>query len=418
VLSTRALLVENRDFRRLFLASVISLAGDWFSFVAVANLVTELTGRPGAAAFVYAATVLPVFLASPIAGAVADRFDRRRVLVLADLVRVPLALLLCLAALWGSVSLAIGAIIALGIGASFYDPVASAATPNLVEERELATAQSLMGAVWGSMLLVGAGLGGVVAEVFGAQTAFAINAASFALSAWIVAGIRRPMQQDAPAERTHVGILEAVRYIRADRVVSRLILAKVGVSSANGTVGLLPAFAHARFGGTHIATGLLFAARGLGALVGPMLARWIGGATPRTRVIVWICGGSTLLYAGVYAALPLTSWFVLAMVLVTIAHLGGGAQWSISTYGLQVATPDHLRGRVLALDYGLATLAIGLSAILAGLLADAYDEASATWWLAGIGGAHAVIWLLWSLPATRARARGASDPPTAARASQ
>src|SRR5882672_12729438 len=102
MLSARALLVRNRDFRRLFLASVVSLAGDWFSFVAVADLVTELTGRPGTAAYVYAATVLPVFLASPIAGAVGDRFDRRRVLVIADLARVPVALALCLAVAWGS----------------------------------------------------------------------------------------------------------------------------------------------------------------------------------------------------------------------------------------------------------------------------------------------------------------------------
>nr|MBA3819563.1 MFS transporter [Deltaproteobacteria bacterium] len=257
MLSTRALLVQNRDFRRLFLASLISLAGDWFSFVAVANLVTELTGRPGAAAFVYAAAVLPVFFASPLAGAVADRFDRKRTLVIADLVRVPLALLLCLAALWGSVALAVAAIIALGVGASFYDPVASAATPNLVDESELATAQSLMGAAWGSMLLVGAGLGGAVAEVFGAQAAFLINAASFAVSAWLVRGIGRPMQQTAAADRGNVGFGEAVRYIRADPLISRLVLAKVGVSAANGTVGLLPAFAHGRFAGTATATGLL-----------------------------------------------------------------------------------------------------------------------------------------------------------------
>src|SRR5882672_3375815 len=150
MLSARALLVRNRDFRRLFLASVVSLAGDWFSFVAVADLVTELTGRPGAAAFVYAATVLPVFLASPVVGAVADRYDRKRIMVLADLARVPIALLLIVAAMTGSVVLAIGAIVALGIGASFYDPVASAATPNLVAPDELALAQSLMGAVWGS----------------------------------------------------------------------------------------------------------------------------------------------------------------------------------------------------------------------------------------------------------------------------
>lgn len=403
MLSTRALLVRNRDFRRLFLASVVSLAGDWFSFVAVASLVTELTGRAGAPAFVYAATVLPVFLASPIAGTIADRFDRKRILITADLARVPVALALCLAAWWGSTALAIVASIALAIGASFSDPISSAATPNLVDADELASAQSLMGAVWGSMLMVGAGIGGLVAEVFGRQTAFAIDAASFLVSAWLIAGIRRPMQEPKAASRDHGSVREVLVYVRRNPIVLRLLFAKVGGSLANGIVGLLPTFATRRFAGTNIATGLLFAARGLGAMVGPILVRGAVGATPARRVIVVVCGVSTLTYCVVYAVFPLAPVFVLAMVLVILAHLGGGAQWALSTYGLQRETPDRFRGRVMSLDYGLATLAIGASAIAAGLLADAYGEAAATWWLTAIGGGYGLAWLAWSLAAVRAR---------------
>jgi MFS family permease len=402
VLSTRALLVRNRDFRRLFLASVVSLAGDWFSFVAVAGLMTELTGQRGAPAYVYAATVLPVFLASPIAGTLADRLDRKRILVIADLVRVPIALLLCVAAWQGNAVLGFAAVIALAVGASFSDPVASAATPNLVAPEELASAQSLMGAVWGSMLMVGAGIGGIVAELFGRQAAFAIDAASFLVSAWLIAGIRRPMQEDRPAARDRGSVLGAVRYIRGTPVVLRLVLAKGGVASGNGIVGLLPAFASRRFAATDIATGLLFAARGLGALLGPVLSRAAVGATPGRRAILAVCGISTLTYSLVYAVFPLTHAFALAAVLVILAHLGGGAQWSLSTYGLQRETPDHVRGRVLSLDYGLATLLIGASSIAAGVLADHYGEVAATWWLAAIGGGYGAIWLAWSLAGARA----------------
>lgn len=400
--STRELLVRNRDFRRLFLASVVSLGGDWFSFVAVASLVTELTGQPGAPAFVYAATVLPVFVASPVAGALADRFDRKRILVIADLVRVPIALALCLAAWWGSAPLAVGAVIALAIGASFSDPVASAATPNLVAPEELASAQSAMGAVWGSMLMVGAGIGGIVAELLGRQAAFAIDAASFLVSAWLIGGIRRPMQEARARVADRGSLGEAIAYIRGDGTVLRLLLAKGGVSSGNGIVGLLPTFATRQFAGTSIATGLLFAARGLGAMLGPLIARAAVGATPGRVAIICVCGVSTLTYALVYAVFPLTTVFALAMVLVTLAHLGGGAQWSLSTYGLQRETPDQFRGRVLSLDYGFATLAMGASAIAAGLLADAYGEASATWWLTAIGGAYGIVWLGWSLGGRRA----------------
>lgn len=396
-MSARQLLVRNRDFRRLFLASIVSLAGDWFSFVAVADLVTELTGRPGTAAYVYAATVLPVFLASPFAGSIGDRYDRRRILVIADLSRVPIALALCFAVAWGSLPIAVISTILLGIGASFYDPIAAAATPNLVPEEDLATAQSLMGMVWGSMLLVGAGLGGVVAEVFGPYVAFSIDALSFLVSAWLVSGIRRPMQE--PRDHAHEDrgrLRDVIRYVRGDRVASRLLFAKGGVSWANGIVGLLPAFAHGRFAGIPIATGLLFAARGLGAFVGPLIARRLTGATPSARTIVAICAVSTLGYGVFYAVFPLTSVFGVGLVLVVIAHMGGGAQWSVSTYGLQRVTPDRLRGRVMSLDYGLATLAIGVSSIVAGAIADAADEAISTWWLSGVAVIYGLSWLAWS----------------------
>ena len=404
--SFRELLSTHRDFRRLFLASIVSLAGDWFSFVAVADLVSRLTGSPGAAAFVFAAVVLPVFLASPIAGAVADRCDRKRILVIADLVRVPLALLLCVAAWTSSVTLAVGVMIALGVAASFHDPVASAATPNLVPPEDLPRAQALMGAVWGSMLMVGAGIGGVIADVFGGEAAYVVDAVSFAASAVLIAGIKKPMQQRAQREPARGGELrEAWRYIRRDRVVRRLVLAKGGVSWANGIVGLLPAFAHGKFAGTNIATGLLFAARGLGAMIGPILGRAYAGKLPSRRAIVLVCGVSTLLYVGVYAVFPLVSMFSVAMVLVVIAHLGGGAQWSMSTYGLQVSTPDALRGRVMSFDYGLATLAIGTSSIAAGLLANRFGSDVATWVLSAVGGVYGVSWLSWSLTGREMAAR-------------
>ncbi len=382
---------------------MISLGGDWFSFVAVADLVTELTGRPGTAAYVYAATVLPVFLASPIAGKFGDRFDRRKILILADLFRVPVVLMLCLAAAWSSLPLAVISIILLGVGASFYDPIAAAATPNLVEERDLASAQALMGAVWGSMLLVGAGLGGVVAEVFGRYTAFAIDGASFLVSAALVAKIQRPMQQPRPEGGDHGRLRDVWAYARKDRVVGRLLFAKGGVSWANGIVGLLPGFAHGKFAGVPLATGLLFAARGLGALVGPLLARLVSGDKPSPRAIVILCALSTLGYGAFYAVFPLAEWFWLALLLVALAHIGGGAQWSLSTIGLQAATPDHLRGRVMSLDYGLATLGIGTSALVAGAVADGANEALSTWVLAGVAGVYGTVWLLWSWPVVRAK---------------
>lgn len=420
--TTRAVLARNPEFRRLFLATVVSMIGDWFSFVAITDLVTELTGRPGTAAYFYAASVLPVFLVSPLAGAIVDRRDRRRTLIWADLVRVPLALLLCVAAWQGSVAFAAIGVIGMGIGAAFFDPGSSAATPNLVEKEDLAAAQSLMGLLWGSMLVVGAGLGGVVADLLGRQAAFTINAMSFLLSAWMVAGIKRPMQEPRepraakdPSASTTLGegghgFGEAWRYIRRNRAVSALVFAKVGVSSANGLVGLLPVFA--RLTSTSaLSTGLLFSMRGLGALVGPILASKVMRHPPTGRPgdgalrgIILACGLSTMSYAFFYAVMPVTPVFFAMMGLVFCAHLGGGTQWTASTYGLQSLVPDRLRGRVLSLDYGLATLAIGLSAVVAGLLADGTGPKTATWILTGLAALYGVAWLSWTRPLWRREA--------------
>ena len=141
-------------------------------------------------------------------------------------------------------------------------------------------------------------------------------------------------------------------------------------------------------------------------MLGPIFARGALGATPATRAIVIVCGLSALSYAIANASFPLVYTFAIALVLVAIAHLGGGAQWSLSTYGLQRETPDHVRGRVMALDYGLATLSIGASAIVAGLVADRIGEAPTTLWLCGVGIVYGIGWLAWALTT-----RGIADRP-------
>ena len=393
---TTGVLRRNPDFRRLFIASLISMMGDWFSFVAVAGLLTEITHRASTASFAYAAMVLPIFFAAPIAGGLADRFDRRRMMLIADAVRVPLAASLIAAAYWQSVGLAIAAVILLGIAAAFSDPVASAALPNLVAEDDLPMAQAMFSASWGAMLIVGAALGGLTAAYLGKNAAFAIDAASFAISAVVLLRIRTPMQKFATTRAARALSPQLAPplwpHLRSSPITVRLLLAKGGVSCANGTVGLLPGLLVARYAGGDKALGLVLAARGLGVMLGPPLARRIAGRRPTVRGIMWVCGISTMTYAAAYALVPLMPWLVGTMALVAIAHLGGGAQWTLSSYGLQSRTPDQLRGRIMSLDYGLATLAIGGSAIGAGLIADATSVATAMWVLTAVAGIYGIVW--------------------------
>ena len=405
-----ALLGRVPDYRRLFLATVVSLLGDWFAFVAISGFVTESTGRPGASAIVFAASVLPAFLFSPLAGLIADRVDRQRLLVTVELVRVWPALGMLLALRWHSPALALGCVALLAALSSFFDPVTEASVPNLVAPGELSLAQAALGSVWGSMLFVGAALGGLATLAFGREASLWLNAATFLVSALLVRGIRQPLQQHGPLSPAPVGAqLGEVWTLARERHLTRsLLITKLGVGLGNGTVGLLPAFATAAFSSGDAGVGMLLAARGLGALLGPYLGRaWVRDDGRRLLVA---CGGSMMAYGVAYLLLPLAPSLPLAAACVVLAHAGGGAQWMLSTYGLQVSTPDRLRGRVLGVDYGLTTLTVGLSALAAGAASEHLGLTRACGALALASLGYGTWWLWWTRKMWRAREDPLSGP--------
>ncbi|HET8786970.1 MAG TPA: MFS transporter, partial [Candidatus Limnocylindrales bacterium] len=240
-----SLLRCNRDFRRLFFASVISLGGDWFLFVAITSLIVESSGRAIDVGFAVLAQELAFFLASPPAGVLVDRLDRRRLMIVCDLARIGIALSFLFvdaATIW----LAYPLLALMSVFAAPFDPASTAATPNLVEPSDLPTANALNGSVWGTMLAVGAGIGGVVAAVFGRDVAFSIDAATFAISAVLLWGIRRPFSEPREPGHEHPRMVEAttevVRYAGRDHRVLALMAVKAGFGLAAGVLALIPVF--------------------------------------------------------------------------------------------------------------------------------------------------------------------------------
>lgn len=406
------LLRRNPDFRRLFLSSVVSFLGDWFALVAVSGLVRELTGREGSTALVFAAEVMPIFLMAPLAGVLADRLDRKRLMIGSDLARVVPALGLLVALATEQAWLAYLCVASISALAAFFQPVVAAVVPNVVDEEDITLAQTAIGSVWGTMLFVGAAVGGLVTAVFGREVAFGVNAATFLVSAWFIWRIRVPLSQGhvraAASVLSHLG--EVWAFIRPRKVTRAFMVTKAGVGVGNGIVGLLPVFALDVFGAGDAGIGILLAARGLGALIGP----YIGRAVYRDdgRRLVLVCGSSIVAYAIAYVFLPLAPGLWSAAAFVALAHAGGGNQWVSSTTGLQLTTPDVVRGRVMSLDFGLATLAMGLSALLAGGLAELVGLTYAAWIMASFAMVYGVWWLAW----TRDLWGGPGDPVAEARA--
>jgi len=406
------LLRHNRAFTRLFAAQLISFAGDWFATVAVLGLALEVTGSPAVASLFLVVQTGAFALASPIAGVLADRFDRRRLMVGADVARIPVALAFLLARDADTLWIAFAAAALLSIGAALFEPTSSASLPNLVDEAELPEANILIGSSWGTMLAVGAALGGAVAAAFGRDVAYVVNAASFAASAALVVGIRRSFVEarrepdtETGARTPHAGVVASVatvvRFARGNRNLAALLLSKTTFGVGSGVIVLLAVFGRTVFAAGDVGIGVLFAARGLGALLGPFLVRGIAGTSERGLILG--IAASFVIFAVCYSLLPLAPILPLAAVAVFGGHLGGGAQWTLSSYGLQRAAPDAIRGRVFSFDYGLVTLTLTLSILVAGAMAERFSPAIATWSMVGLAAVAATGWIAFARPVWRRR---------------
>ena len=365
-----SVLTRNRDFRYLFLAELVVFGGDWFALIPLVSLLQQLTGSGLPGAIALAADTMVIALVLPYAGTVADRVDRRKIMIVAALAAmVSFAILF---AVRSAASAWIGPV-AIGLAAAakaFYTPAAGAALPNVVDPPDLPAANALGGSAWGTMLVLGASLGGIVNEFVGPYVCFAVTVVCLALTAGLVGRIRRPMQAErdgtdpVPPLRA---IRDSLRYIRRHPRVLSLVTVKCAVGLGNGVLAVFPIVATVVFSIGSIGTGLLFAARGLGALIGPLL---LGRVLNRRS---WLMPGlaiSMVGYGVAYLGFAASPWFWLALVMVTVAHMAGGINWVFSNYALQIEVPDHLRGRVFATDMMIATLAISVSLLVAGALVD------------------------------------------------
>lgn len=391
------LLGRNRDLRLLFIAQVVSYLGDWFATVALLGAVHDLTGSALVTSLVWVSQSLPAFLVTPIAGPSADRYDRRRLMVLVSGGQAVAASCFLLLQPTGLAAIGLGAQAAITALGAFFAPASQAAMPNLVEPADLGKAAALFGSTWGAMLAIGAGVGGVFTATFGRPAAFVADAASFVIAGALVAMIRRPTNQAgthatrAPM-RPIADTVEGLRVARRDPVLVALLSSKASFGIGAGAVSVLAVLATTAFHGGDGTTGLLLGARGVGALLGPILARRIVGDD--LGKVLTLCGAAMVTYGLSYAVVGMAPSLALAAAFVTVAHLGGGAQWMLSTFGLQKEAPDAVRGRILAADFALVTLSLSVSSTLAGWLAGHLGVRPVMVGLATIAVAIGSTWLL------------------------
>ena len=388
--SATALLRGNGDFRALFTAQAISLVGDWFLRIALIGRVYDLTHSAPMVSALLVASSLPALLLSPLTGAIADRFERRRVLVVADLARAA-AVGAALAATDRLAVLFATAVI-LSVFGGLFTAARQAVLPSLVSKAALPTANALTSSAWGAMGVVGAALGGVTAAVVGPQVAFAVDAASFGLSAAFLLRIHGATRPVASAE-TPPGIGAALRFIGRRRLVGSLIAAAISWGIVGGVYQvLLPLLAVRRFAGGDLGIGVLYAADGVGVLLGSWGVIRFLTAERRGRVVVF--GVAYVVQAALLLAASFAPSLAVAAVLVFLMRTAGGVIIPLDATLLQEETPPALLGRIFAIHAATYGAVMQLAMVAAGGLVERFALRSVGAAAAGLGLSIGVAWLI------------------------
>jgi predicted MFS family arabinose efflux permease len=390
------LLRGNRNFRRLWMAQIVSEIGDWFYTLSIYTLLLQLTGRASSVALALVLQVLPQTFIGPTAGVVNDRVRRKQVMIAADLIRVVVVLTMLLVRSRSMVWLVYPLLLAETIMAAFFEPARSAVIPNIAARGEVLIANTLSSATWSVNLLIGASVGGVVAAFFGRDAVFILNALSFLASATLIAGMRfaEPHAESAAPLRPRdlvdfSPVLEGIRYVRNHRTLLPTVFAKAGELMIGPSWVIFTVLGAHEFAvhwrnvdaarGSMLGMSILLGGRGLGALVGPLIAaRWAGRSTRRLQL--GILFGYLTIALG-YGTLGSSRTVWMASACAMLAHMGGSTVWVFSTTILQLHTDDRFRGRVFSADLGFSMLTIAAGAYLCGRLLDAGVAARtvATW---------------------------------------
>lgn len=374
------LLRRNRSFRQLWLGQVVSQMGDWFNTIALYTIILQLTGSGRDVGLLLVARFVPSFLFGPISGVVADRFSRRTIMIVSDLLRavVVLGFLLVRRAdqLW---IIYVLTVLQLGLS-TFFEPAKTAAIPSIVEDRELVAANAISSVTWSAMLTIGAAIGGIITDAFGTDVAFVLDAATYLLSAALIASIRVPKRAKRPRQKLSLGrilgiteTIEGIRYVKDRPRVLAYLLVKPAWGLGGGILTLLAVFGERIFPvgkGAAGGIGVLFAARGIGTAVGPIVARRIAGeGEHRMQASI----GIAFLIGGVfYIAFGSATSLLFALIVLGIAHCGGSILWVFSTVMLQRSVADNFRGRVFAAELALVTLTMAASNYATGELLDRF----------------------------------------------
>lgn len=363
-----------RLFVVIWLSIMATQFGNSIQGVGAQWLMTAIDGRADLVGLVHTALTLPVMLFALVGGAIADMYDRRTVILAAQLAIAAVSIVLAAVAWWQLATpwLLIGLTLVAGVGMAFLQPAVNASIPALLPRSEISGGVSLNITGFNAARAIGPALGGVIVAAGGASAAFVVSAGFALLAAVILAGWRPPLPERAGSagfSGVLPAIAEGVRAVRATPQLRSIALRSFGFTLCGTAVwGLMPLVARDIVGGGPERFGMLLGALGLGALAGSLAShefrrRFTPEGLARTAALV---------FGTMAIVIALRPGFAVTLMLLAI----GGGFWvqvlSGFTVSAQLWSPRHLVGRVSSIVTVMVWGGLALGAWLWGLFAEAF----------------------------------------------
>ena len=365
------LIRNNHDYRRLWLAQVISNFGDWFGILAVYAIIQKYSGSELLLGLIIVVKMLSLAVSSPLAGYITDRFNRRYLMIASDLIRGLLVLGFILITTANLLWLAYVIISIQMVFSAIFEPAKTSSIPNVTTSQELVIANILSAASWSIIFTTGMAIGGFATAYLGTTTVFLINGISYVLSAYfiyraVIPQVKMAVNASGKKDKPLAGIIDGFRFLVHNKNVLRPALAKGTFTMCVGAlVYMLIIVAEDVLMMGSIGLGILYGARGVGTGIGPVVGRRIfkseNGWVRSIGIFMIFCGL-------MYTVVSQSDSLLVMSLFVMIAHMASGSNWVFSTVLLQRRSPDTYRGRVFSTEWLLFTFSQSVSVTVAALI--------------------------------------------------
>ncbi len=363
--------LRHRGFRMLWMASVLSSTARWADMVVIGWLTLELTDSPLMVGVV-AASKMAGYIAAPFMGVVADRMDKRLLLIIAALVNLAVSammLILFVAGwleLWHIIALALASSVTWAID----NPARNALVPDLVEKEHLTNAVALNAVAMEITVVIGPALGGILIPTLGMGGAYGLIAGIYVLDLAVLFMMKSVKQSTPTIHESPVSsLIGGLKYVWSNQTVLVLLVIAflMNLLAAPYRYSFLPLFARYILDTGPAGYGILTAMAGVGALAAGIWVVSLGNVKRKGRLLIWSCyvwPAALLLFA-------LSTWYTVSAALVFVAGLGQAICWTVIATLILSHTAQPMRGRVMGLRTGVV-IALPIGNFLAGAVAERF----------------------------------------------